>query len=349
VSRNSTPFLDAARRRSAGCRWSPARGAGRRAAVELEVLVDLALLGDGRLVERELHPVVAVGDDLAHERGVVGGDVVADELRHVHEAHDPVVELDPLVHLAELDVADDVVERLEQPLRRPLALDEARARLDVPGQVGPGVAHAVHLALDEAVPGLSVCRDRRHLDGAVLVGERPRLLGDPRTRSTGLLDAGLDVRDLEGDVDDAVTMGGVVGDERAVRGDGTLEHEHDRARLEDERLVVAHAVLGPGVGDQLHPPDALVVVRGLGGVADDEHDGVPAGDGERVLALVVVDEADELRELLGAQAGVLLGGGEVLVLLGASRRSHSPLLCPVREVMSNRPPIRWSGCPLCMR
>ena len=90
-------------------------GAG--AAVELEVLVDLALLlGDRRLVERELHPVVAVGDDLGHQRRVVGGDVVADELGHVHEAHDLVVEGDPLVHLAELDVADDVVEGLEEPL-----------------------------------------------------------------------------------------------------------------------------------------------------------------------------------------------------------------------------------------
>ena len=97
----------ASRRRCAGCRWWPAPGAGRRAAVELEVLVDLRLLlGDRRLVERELHPVVAVGDDLGHQRGVVGGDVVADELRHVHEAHDLVVEADPVVHLAELDVAD---------------------------------------------------------------------------------------------------------------------------------------------------------------------------------------------------------------------------------------------------
>ncbi len=102
---------------------------GARAAVELEVLVDLALLlRDGGLVERELDPVVAVGDDLGHERRVVGGDVVTDELGHVHEAHDLVVEADPLVHLAELDVADDVVECLEEPLRRALALDERGLR-----------------------------------------------------------------------------------------------------------------------------------------------------------------------------------------------------------------------------
>ena len=74
----------------------PARGAARRRPVELEELVDLALaLAHRGLVERELHPVVAVRDDLAHQGGVVGGDVVADELRHVHEAHDAVVEVDP--------------------------------------------------------------------------------------------------------------------------------------------------------------------------------------------------------------------------------------------------------------
>src|SRR6187200_772042 len=41
-----------------------------RAAVVLEVLVDLRLaLALGRLVERELHAPVAVGDDLRHQRG----------------------------------------------------------------------------------------------------------------------------------------------------------------------------------------------------------------------------------------------------------------------------------------
>src|SRR6478609_8648156 len=115
-------------------------------AVELEVLVDLALLlGDRRLVERELHAVVAVGDDLAHEGRVVGGDVVTDELGHVHEAHDAVVETDPLVHVAELDVADDVVERLEETLRLTLAVHVGRARGGVTGKVRAGIRLAVHL------------------------------------------------------------------------------------------------------------------------------------------------------------------------------------------------------------
>ena len=83
-------------------------------AVELQVLIDLRLaLGDRRFVERKLHPVVAVGHNLRHQRRVVGGNVIADELGHVHKPHDPVVETDPRVHLAELDIADDVIQSLE--------------------------------------------------------------------------------------------------------------------------------------------------------------------------------------------------------------------------------------------
>ena len=51
-----------------------------------------------------------------------------------------------------------------------------------------------------------------------------------------------------------------------------------------KRLVVAVAVLGAGVGHELHAPRRLVVVRRLGRVADDEDDRVPPGDRERVLA-----------------------------------------------------------------
>ena len=75
--------------------------------------------------------------------------------------------------------------------------------------------------------------------------------------------------------------------------------------------MVAVAVLGAGIGDELHAPRALVVVRRLGGVADDEHDGVPPGDGERVVRLVVLHEPDELLELLEVEVGLALLVGQV--------------------------------------
>jgi hypothetical protein len=175
--------------------------------VEVEVLVDLAaLLGDRRLVERELHPVVAIGDHLGHQGGVVGGDVVADELGHVHEAHDLVVEGHPVVHLAELDVAHDVIEGLEEPLGRALALDEATRAGDIPGDVRAGIPNPVDHELDEGVPGLAVGRDRRQPDGAELVLDVVRLLEDRRARHAGPARCTVDVRDLEADVDNTVAV-----------------------------------------------------------------------------------------------------------------------------------------------
>src|SRR5919198_3577435 len=84
------------------------------AAIEVEVLLDLALAPAlGRLVERELDLPPAAEHDLRHEGRVLGGDVLVGEVDHLPEAHDALVEADPFVHAAELDVADDVVDRLE--------------------------------------------------------------------------------------------------------------------------------------------------------------------------------------------------------------------------------------------
>src|SRR5262245_4726983 len=78
--------------------------------VPVEVFLDLALLLARRwLVDRELDPTVAVGHDLAHERRVLGVDdlvVVMDQLR---KAEYVAVVVDELVHVAQLDVADAVI------------------------------------------------------------------------------------------------------------------------------------------------------------------------------------------------------------------------------------------------
>ena len=177
---------------------------------------------------------------------------------------------------------------------------------DVAGQVGAVVAAAV----DERVDGLAVRRDRGDPHGAVLVGDVLGLAHDRRAGPAGLGDALVDVGDLERDVDDAVAVAAVVVGQRAVGVDGAVDDELDRAGAQDEGLVVAVAGLRAGVGDQLHAPRGLVVVRGLGRVAHDEDDGVPAGDREDVAVLVVLDEADQLPQLLEGEVGLELVGGE---------------------------------------
>ena len=134
-------------------------------------------------------------------------------------------------------------------------------------------------------------------DGAVLVGDVVGFVEDDGTLGAGVGDALVDVGDGEGDVDDAVAVGAVVLDQRALGVDGALDDEADGPGFEDEAVVVAVAGGRSGVGDQGHPEGGLEVVRGLGGVADDPDDGVPAADRERVAGGVVFHQPDQLFEL----------------------------------------------------
>jgi predicted ATPase/DNA-binding CsgD family transcriptional regulator len=256
------------------------------APVVLQVLVDLGLaLAFGRLVERELDPVVAARDDLAHQRRVLGGDVVADELGHVREAHDPVVERDPLVHGAEFHVADDVVEGDEGGFRR----RRLAAALDVAGQVGAAVA----AALDERVDGVAVGLEGGGAHRAVLIGLIMRLRQHGRAGLPRVGDALVHVRHLERHVDDAVAVPAVVVRDLAVRADRALDDKPDVSRFKDIRLVVAIAGDRARVGLEPHPEGELEVQRRLGRVPGGPDDRVPAGDGERVRAGVVGDDAGE--------------------------------------------------------
>jgi hypothetical protein len=115
MPRNSTPFS-----RAAGPSddvLGPQRDVLRPGlAVVVEELLDLALLLAGRrLVDRELHPPVAVGHDLRHQGAVLGVDDLVVVVDQLGEAEDVAVVVDELVHVAELDVADAVVdlERLQ--------------------------------------------------------------------------------------------------------------------------------------------------------------------------------------------------------------------------------------------
>jgi predicted ATPase/DNA-binding Lrp family transcriptional regulator/DNA-binding CsgD family transcriptional regulator len=254
------------------------------APVVLQVLVDLGLaLALRWFVERELDPVVAARDDLAHQRGVLGGDVVANELGHVREAHDPVVERDPLVHVAEFHVAHDMVKGDEGRLRR-----GARASpRDVAGQVGAVVARAV----DERVRGVAIGLEGGGTDGAAGVGFVAGLYEHGRPGLPGVRDALVDVGHLKRHVEDAIAVPAVVVRDRAVRADRTLDDETDIPRLEHIRLMVAVPGGRPRVRLKPHPEGQLEVQRRLRRVPRGPDDRVPAGDGERVMFAIVGDHA----------------------------------------------------------
>ena len=131
-------------------------------AVEVEVLLDLRLaLALGGLVDRELHAPAAVGHDLRHQRRVLGRDRLVGEVDHLGHAEDALVVADPLLHVAELDVARPRGRCPQQTAGR-----RARSsRASKPGRNGAVVA----AALDEQVERVAVGGDRRQPHAAVLV------------------------------------------------------------------------------------------------------------------------------------------------------------------------------------
>ncbi len=160
-SRNSTPFSRSAPTGAldVGGEQRDVLHAG--AAVVVEVLLDLALaLARGRLVDRELDRMRVVGHHDAHERAVFGRDVLVVEADVAREAEHAAVPVGPLVHLAELDVADHVVDAQDAGLlardsradeawqERPVVVDVRDERVDrVAVGLDRGVTHAAMLVL----------------------------------------------------------------------------------------------------------------------------------------------------------------------------------------------------------
>ena len=226
--------------------------------------------------------MVAARHHLAHQRGVLGGDVVADELGQVGEAHDPVVEGHPLVHGAELHIADDVVKRDE---RRRFVYGAALCH--VARKVGTVVAGAVH----QRVRGVTVGLDDRGTHGAVLVGFFAWLLDDRGARGAGVRRALVHVGHLERHVEHAVAVPAVVVGDRAVRADRALDDEPDLPRRQHVGVVVTVPGRRTGVRLKPHPEGQLEVRRRLRRVPRRPHDRVPAGDREGVVAGVVGNHA----------------------------------------------------------
>src|SRR5512133_1350697 len=248
-----------------------------RAAVEVQVLVDLgAFLALGRLVDGELDAPVAVPDDLGHQGRVLGRDGLVAEVDQLGEAQDPLVELDPPVHLAQLDVADHVVDGLQADRRQRVG---HRGPGGEPGQERPGVAGAV----DQRVDGVAVGGDGRPADDAVLVLVVARL-----QHATGAPLGGGAVGDGgvghgQGDVADPVAVAGDVLGDLGPGPQRAGQHQPDRPLPEDPGGLVTQAGLGAGVGDRGEAEPGAVEVGRLLGVADPQLDVVDAEQGEGVV------------------------------------------------------------------
>ena len=276
------------------------------------------LLDLDRFVEGDLHPAVATGQRLRHQREVLQVVRVLDGLRHAGEAHHVAVERHPLVHQPGLHRCDAVVDGHERVARRATLRSGRPGTGHVARQVGPVVTRAIH----QGVPGVPERRDGRQPDGAVLVADVVRFLQYGDALGTGVLDAAVDVGYFQRQVDHPVAVGGLVLGQGGARTGGAGQHEPGRTGAQDVGPVLRLAGLGPGVGLERHPKSEFVVEGGLAGVATGEHRRIQRRDGERVGRLVVVGQADELAQLVLIERALLLGPGEPYGASGAGPRCH---------------------------
>ena len=250
---------------------------GARVEVVVEELLDLALLLAGRgLVDRELDPPVPVLHDLAHQGAVLGVDhlvVVVDELA---EAQHVAVEVHEPIHVAQLHVADAVVD-LEQAsarwprrrLRDPVVAGRVRA-----GVVAPVDEGVDHLAV--GVDGASVRRTPFSPGSSVgsCADRAPRAVVSRQADSTSSTANAMSWTPSPCRATCSASL--------AVRRDGRGEDEAD--------VVLDHHVAGPvadpgleaGIGDRREPPQGPEVVRRLLGVAHPELDVVDALERQEV-------------------------------------------------------------------
>ena len=126
--------------------------------------------------------------------------------------------------------------------------------------------------------------------------------------------------------------------------DAAGEDEAGRAGAQHVGLGVAVAGLGAAVGLEVHAERELVEVRGLGGVADHEADGVHRGDRERVAAGVVLHQADQLLELLEGEVGLALLRAVSAPPWHASRSRVMASACRVQAQLCNSTPKHWTIC-----
>src|SRR3989454_2446966 len=244
---------------------------GPRVQVPVEEFLDLALLLAGRgLVDGELDPPVAVGHDLRHQGAVLGMDhlvVVVDQLA---EAEHVAVIGDVLVHLAQPDVADAVVDLEEaQALGRP-------ARFLDPAVAG-GEDAVVVAPVHERVTDVAVRPNGRATEDAVIAPiEIRRFHRRGRASRRRLAKRGARVVHGKGDIADAVSMATDVLGDLAVRRERCREHERDVVPAHHVARPVANPRLETGKGNRRESPQRAVVGGCLAGVANPELDVVDA-------------------------------------------------------------------------
>ena len=180
------------------------------------------------------------------EGAVLGGDLVLVEMAQLGEP-ERFVERHPLVELADLDVADDVVDAFEADGR------SGRFRRQPRRDVARAVVAEIVAAVDEGVLGLAVRADRGEAQRALVVGQLVRFPHRSGAAGEGRLVRRRGVVDDERQILGTITVLADVGPDRRVGGQAGGDDEADVALFEQVRGDVVAAGFRAGVGGHAEP------------------------------------------------------------------------------------------------
>ena len=251
-----------------------------RPTVEIQVLFDLRLtLPFGRLIDRKLYALVAVGHYLGHQRRVLRTDVFVVEVLIQPEAHHIAIEIHPGVHGAPADIAHHMIDVLQAHGPRHGIDALAMIYRHEAGQEGAAIVPSLH----ERVDRIAVNGDGGDAHFALLVAQGLRLAHAPGAAAGGLAVSRFRVVHPKRDVPHAIAVQPHMFCNRMLGGERSGEHQPDLALLQQPRCTIARARLRPAICGQPHPERRSIEVSRLLGVAHVELHVVSAIQRQKVL------------------------------------------------------------------
>ena len=165
-------------------------------AVEVEIFLDLALaFAGGGFVDGHLDQTAAVPHHLRHQSRVLGRDRLVIKVAKEDKAEDVLIELDPSVHLPELDVADDMVDA-----------GKSNRLGDVIGERSEAGRWPGAVRLDQRMDRLPISTDAGLGPNLAAAFDHFRLVGRLRPPGQSHLVSGLGIGNGEGDIVNAGTV-----------------------------------------------------------------------------------------------------------------------------------------------
>src|SRR5437660_5711014 len=225
------------------------------AAIEVQVFLDLRFAPPlRRLVDGKLDAPAAVLHHFGHERGIFGADGSIVEVDQLRKAHHALVKADPLVHLAQLDIAHDVINGGK------IGWPGAPWHIGGEGAIAGQEDTFIGVSFDESMDGIAIRRYRREFDGTVIVFQAGRLHYAVGAAFGRFAVSPFRVIYTERDHFDAIAVEFDMFRHRSFWSKRRCDNQAYIALFEHVAAVVTHTRFQPGIGNWRKAPGVAEVI-----------------------------------------------------------------------------------------